>query len=141
MRLRTLAFKTVLVHVESTPESKARVGSAVELAGRWSAHLIGVGGCIPAYVQQPFVGAVDGDTFQIIDDMALDDRAEAEARFRRLAASLGSGGVWRSGEAYPDQVTKGFAAGRLGRRGVRRRAFRQHLGPERHDPSSAAGVR
>ena len=106
-----MAFKTLLVHVENRPEADARLGAAVELAGRWSARLIGVGGCIPAYEQQPFVADIDAESLEVLDDVERSDLAGAEAQFHRLAAPFAAAGVWRSGRAYPEQVAVGYAAG------------------------------
>ena len=106
-----MAFKTLLVHVEDTPEAEARLAAAAELAGRWSARLIGVGGCMPASVEQPFVASIDVESLLVLDDAERNDLASAEARFHRLTATLGEHASWRSGKAYPEQVALGSAAG------------------------------
>lgn len=111
-----MGFKTLLVHVEGTPDSDLRIRVAVDLAYDLSAKLIGVGGRTPIYLEAENLGGIypmypGGAATQAIIEQE-DTRLEvAEARFHRLAGALGAGAVWRCVKDEPDQVLEHYSAG------------------------------
>ena len=104
-----MSFKTILIHVESTPQSDARVQLATDLAYELSARLVGIGGCAPAYIDN--MSVIDGPTLQLIMDQERNDLAKAEAAFRRISSPLGDAVGWRSEQDYPNRVVEQAAAG------------------------------
>ncbi len=107
-----MSYKTLLVHVEPTPESDLRLRAAVALAGELGATLIGVGGCEAAYLDSAWIASdIDGMAVQALMDNDSAELKEAESRFHTLAAPLGSAALWRSDSDYPDRALQIFAAG------------------------------
>lgn len=95
-----MSFKEIVVYVDSMPESEVRVRSAVELAHRHGAHLVGV------YVTPAILGHTPADSWavgaglvEVIDRYkALESRRIAAARrlFTTEAAPLEPATEWRS---------------------------------------------
>ena len=110
-----MSYKTLVVHVENSPESDVRLRVAVDLAYDLSASLIGVGGRAPAYVADA-CGSAAYTMYAagaVVQEMAKQEAADlqrAKAIFQRIAGPLASS-VWRSGDDYPDQVLEGCMAG------------------------------
>jgi nucleotide-binding universal stress UspA family protein len=105
-----MSYKTLLVHVESSPESDVRLRAAVALAAQLNATLVGVGGGEPLYFDNPTIA--DGGA-KVIEDLDTLDRAElaaAEIRFRTAAGSLASAAIWLSSRDYPDHALQICAA-------------------------------
>jgi nucleotide-binding universal stress UspA family protein len=99
-----MSYKTLLVHVECSPESDVRLGAAVALAVQLEATLVGVGGGEPLYFDNPTIADGGG---MIIEDLDTRDRAElaeAETRFRTAARVLPSAAIWLSSRDYPDRA-------------------------------------
>lgn len=93
-----MSYKTILIHVEPSPASEARLQAAVGLAAKLQAELVGVGGREPLIAVEPlaadFGGAYGVEACAEADASLL---AEAEASFRKLAP----GAIWRSAARYP----------------------------------------
>ncbi|MFO1013065.1 MAG: universal stress protein [Caulobacteraceae bacterium] len=108
-----MPFKTLLVHVEATAESDLRLRTAVELASNWGAALLGVGGCKPAYLDNPMLlsGYDDGTLVQAIADMETEDLAKSAERFAAASAGLGDAAQFLSVRNYPDRVLAACSAG------------------------------
>jgi nucleotide-binding universal stress UspA family protein len=106
-----MSYHTLLVHVEPTPESDMRLRAAVRLASDFDATLIGVGGCKPAYIDNPWIAETAGETIQALVDAESADLKEAKTRFHDLAVALGPAALWCSDRDYPDRVLAQRAAG------------------------------
>jgi len=104
-RLAT-TFKSLLVHVEPTEASDDRLRFVVGLAAGLGAEVIGIGGCAPFIVDD--VVALD---LEMIREQESADLKDAEARFRRIASSLGDAADWRADAADPGEVMARSAAG------------------------------
>jgi nucleotide-binding universal stress UspA family protein len=108
-----MTFKTLLVHVEPTPESDLRLRTAVDLALNWGATLIGVGGCEPAFIDNPMMitGYDDGTLIQALTDIETKDLAVAKERFAVATRDLGKAAQWLAARDYPDHALAACAAG------------------------------
>jgi nucleotide-binding universal stress UspA family protein len=108
-----MSYKSLLIHVEPSPESNLRLRIAVDLAHGLGATLIGVGGNQPLYLDDSMLvtGYGDGMVVQTLFDMDAANLAEAEARFHAAAASLGAAAIWLSDSEYPDHALQICAAG------------------------------
>lgn len=106
-----MSYRTILLHVEPTEASDARLAAAVGLARQWSAALIGVGGCEPAFLDNPLISAF-GDGMAVDACMQVEARelAEAETRFQTAVQALGPAAAWRSDPRYPDLALQAAAA-------------------------------
>ncbi len=110
-----MSYKTLIVHVENSPESDLRLRVAVDLAYDLSASLIGVGGRAPPYVEDACGGGAysvyaAGALTEVVLAQESMDLQKARASFERIAGPLASA-VWRSGDDYPDRVMQGCMAG------------------------------
>ena len=108
-----MTYKTLLVHVEASPDSNLRLRAAVDLARDLAATLIGVGGSEPIYLDNPMMmdGCVDGTLLQSLTDFDVANLKDAEARFHAAVASLGGASIWLSARDYPDTALRVCAAG------------------------------
>jgi nucleotide-binding universal stress UspA family protein len=107
-----MSFKTILVHVEATPESDLRLGAAVRLANAWGASLMGLGGCEPAYLAMPWATAYsDGEILQEVMDEEGVELKDAAARFEIATESLRARALWTTFGEYPAQALDSCAAG------------------------------
>ena len=107
-----MSFKTLLVHVEATPESDLRLGAAVRLAKAWGASLMGLGGCEPVFLAMPWASAYsDGEILQEIMDEEGVELKDAAARFKIATESLGARALWTTFGEYPAQALDSCAAG------------------------------
>ncbi|MCI3130903.1 universal stress protein [Phenylobacterium aquaticum] len=103
-----MSYKTILVHLEPTPASEARLQAAVEFAGKLDAELIGLGGRASMIQAAPLAMAEGGS--YAVEAWAEDEArslAEVEATFRRL----GGGATWRAVPDYPTDAMCDNAAG------------------------------
>jgi nucleotide-binding universal stress UspA family protein len=98
-----MSYKTILVHCEASPKLAHRLGVAVDLAVRHSAHLVGV------HVQQPFdtPAFFDGtmptaDLFAAYEAASKADREFAEAGFAEAVKGTHVSMEWRVSEGYPE---------------------------------------
>lgn len=108
-----MSYRTLLTHVEPTPESNLRLRVAVDLARALDATLIGVGGSQPPYLDNPMLitGYGDGTLIQTLFDVDAANLIEAKDRFNVAAASLGGSAIWLSDSDYPDHALQICAAG------------------------------
>jgi nucleotide-binding universal stress UspA family protein len=107
-----MSYKSLLIHVEPTPESNLRLRVAVDLARGLGATLIGVGGNQPIYLDDSMLmtGYGDGAVIQTLVDMDTATLTEAEARFHAATGSLGAEAIWVSERDYPDHALQVCAA-------------------------------
>ena len=93
-----MTYKTLLVHVEASPDSNLRLRAAVDLAHDLRATLIGVGGGEPVYLDNPMMmdGEVDGALIQSLADFDVANLKDAEARFHAAVGPLGGAAIWLS---------------------------------------------
>jgi nucleotide-binding universal stress UspA family protein len=108
-----MTYKTLLIHVEPTPESNLRLRIAVDLARELGATLIGVGGSQPLYLDNSglMAGYGDGTVIQTLVDLDAASLTEAEARFHAATGSLARAAIWLSHTDYPDHALQVRAAG------------------------------
>jgi nucleotide-binding universal stress UspA family protein len=108
-----VSYKSLLIHVEPTPESNLRLRVAVDLARGLGATLIGVGGNQPIYLDNAMLmtGYGDGAVIQTLVDLDTATLTEAEARFHATTGSLGAEAIWLSERDYPDHALQVCAAG------------------------------
>jgi nucleotide-binding universal stress UspA family protein len=93
-----MSYKAVLVHVESTPASEARLQAAVAFARELGAVLIGLGGRASMIQTAPLAVAEGGG--YAVEAWAADEAsalAEVEATFRKAAPNA----IWRAAPDYP----------------------------------------
>jgi nucleotide-binding universal stress UspA family protein len=106
-----MSYKTLLVHVEPSPESNARLRAAVALGIQLDATLVGVGGSEPLYFDNPAIADGGGMIVEDIDTLDRAELAEAESLFRGATGSLPSAAVWLSSRDYPEHALQIYAAG------------------------------
>jgi nucleotide-binding universal stress UspA family protein len=91
-------YKTILVHVEPTQGSLARLQAVAAFAKEIGAEIIGLGGRRPLSEAEPLAAAFGGGlAVQASEAIEAAELAEAEAAFRRLAP----GGEWRRSAEAP----------------------------------------
>lgn len=98
-----MSYKTIVVHSNEGPGLAQRLGLAVDLAGRHSAHLVGV------HVQPPFEapGFSDGmmrmDTlYEAYESLAKAAHDAAEAAFTKAIKGTHLSIEWRRAEGHPE---------------------------------------
>jgi nucleotide-binding universal stress UspA family protein len=98
------AYKTLLVHHDSTPRAEARLRLAARIASSFEAHLQTTYTVISAMLMEPFV--VDGGAYVAQELIQFQDRRnrEARTRFETVAASLPVVPQWQTGEGDPVSV-------------------------------------
>lgn len=95
-------YATLLVHVESSPETSNRVIAAAALARDLGAHLIGLGAETFEAVPDPGGIYGSGEWMVLLQEQVNNDLQAAEVSFRRDAA--GADFEWRSAQDYPNQA-------------------------------------
>jgi len=95
-----MTYKTILVHVDAGKRCATRVGIAARLARQFDAHLVGLNAltryAIPAYAVAGTAGMIE----DLQQRAAAEQRAQAEAMFRRASATENLRGVeWRDSDA------------------------------------------
>jgi nucleotide-binding universal stress UspA family protein len=91
-------LKSILVHVEATPEASPRVHVAVDLARMFDATLLGVGVEMRQTYSDPY-GMLGGDWVVQLQSLVEDDLKRAEETFRAKTAGLKT--EWSSIETFP----------------------------------------
>ncbi len=99
-------YKTLLVHVEASLESDARLQVAVDFAYGLSAKVVGLGGSVPMQMN-----GIVGIDWQIVVDAQQADISAAKDHFQRIAGVLGEAAVWAEGLGSPDEMMADYAAG------------------------------
>jgi nucleotide-binding universal stress UspA family protein len=90
-----MSYRTILVHVDASPESDSRVAASVSLAERFGAHLIGLAAeMMQPPVVDPMSGIAMGDWSEIQMEQIRQDLKDAETRFRAMATGVKS--EWRA---------------------------------------------
>jgi len=104
------AIRAILVHVEPGDEAQPRLETAVHLARRFDATLIGVGAeMMQALGTGDPLGVLGADWVVELETLVQDNLKRAEARFRDKAACVKS--EWLALEAYPAGVVAQLARG------------------------------
>lgn len=104
-----MALKDILVHLDATEASQARLRLAADLARRHEAHLTGL---FVVDIMMPILSASDAASGAVLADLlermrndALAEAASAEATFREALRREGLAGEWRCVEgAAPELV-------------------------------------
>lgn len=91
-------FRSLLVHVEASPETTPRLHAAVDLARMFDATLIGVGVEMLQTFSDPY-GMMVGDWVVELQKIVAEDLKRAEETFRAKASGLKT--EWTSVETFP----------------------------------------
>ncbi|HEX2817487.1 MAG TPA: universal stress protein [Phenylobacterium sp.] len=92
------ALRSILVHVEGSPEAAGRLNVAADLARMFDAKLMGVGVEMIQTLSDPY-GMLGGEWVVQLQTMVEDDLKRAEAAFRAKTAGLKTD--WTSLETFP----------------------------------------
>ena len=91
-----MPYKTILVHVDNGKRWPARAEVAVELAGRFEAHLVGLHAVTPAYTRAYRTVEAGPLVIEGEKQLALEQAKRGETMFRHLVEKSGPGNVdWR----------------------------------------------
>ncbi|WP_374569806.1 universal stress protein [Phenylobacterium sp.] len=98
-----MTYKTILTHVQPDAEAVLRLQSAVDVAGDFGAHLIGLGAeaLPPLGFADPY-GFAQGDMIVAMRSAIEVNAAAAEAAFRAKAGRLSN--EWRISQDIPTQA-------------------------------------
>lgn len=99
-----MALKDLLVHVDHTRASPARVDAAIALAAKHEAHLIGLHVITQPYMQGFVRQQLGDDLLRRQAELVLEAGAAAEADFRERAERAGIAHEWRQVEGTPEPV-------------------------------------
>jgi len=100
------SVKSILVHVEATPEASARLHVAVDLARMLDATLLGVGVEMLQTYADPY-GMLGGEWVVQLQGLVEDDLKRSEATFRAKTAGLKA--EWTAVETFPAQALCRYA--------------------------------
>jgi nucleotide-binding universal stress UspA family protein len=100
-----MRFRTLIVHVDTTDEGRARLHAAIDLARKLNAKLVGLGAFGFAPEPDP-----TGMSHKILRDWIADSLRQAEACFRRATADLGEAS-WLTDRRSPAQALAAHACG------------------------------
>lgn len=104
-----MAYKSVLVHVDSSPGRFGRVRCAAELAERWGAALIGLGAeTIPPPAAPDAYGVGSMSWVALLAEQVETELKEAQAQFETLTQPAER--IWRVGRGFPSLMTAACAA-------------------------------
>ncbi|HXH02718.1 MAG TPA: universal stress protein [Candidatus Competibacteraceae bacterium] len=96
-----MGLKDILVHVDGGQANASRVRLALELAGRFQAHLSGLY-VIPRWTIPPYVGlTIDPSIIQAQEEAARTQAKQTEEQFRAAADQVGIAAEWRALEGEP----------------------------------------
>ncbi|MFT4069386.1 universal stress protein [Paraburkholderia sp.] len=87
-------YRTLLVHLDDSRRCETRVELALDLAGRWDAHLIGLY-VVSEDFAQPLFG-VDEDLIARLAAQAAGRRQQAQETFLAMAGRAGRAVEWRA---------------------------------------------
>ena len=96
-----MALKDILVHIDSTGPSPARLEAAIALAVAHEAHLIGVYVLTPPRIPGYVRAQISEDILRQQAEAALATAAAAEAAFNDAVSRAGVNGEWRLVEGDP----------------------------------------
>ena len=102
-----MTFKTLLVAVDDSVDSDARVSLACDLATGMNAHLIGVCGvaldALP--IHDPYTGGpLLGEAFTVLRDLAQNELRASQKRFKERVEARRDRTDWRGRLDYPASV-------------------------------------
>lgn len=100
------ALKSILVHVEGTPEASPRLHAAVDIARMFDATLLGVGVEMLQTYADPY-GMLGGEWVVQLQNLVTEDLKRAEATFRAKTAGLKT--EWTSIETFPAAALARYA--------------------------------
>jgi nucleotide-binding universal stress UspA family protein len=95
-----MSFRTVLVHVDASPQSELRVRAAAEFVKRQGVHLIGAAAeMLEPPVVDPMGGIVLNEWTEIQLDLIRENLGQAEKRFLKIADGISH--EWRAAIDVP----------------------------------------
>ena len=104
-----MAYKSVLVHVDSSPTRFGRVQLAAALAERWGAALIGLGAeTMPPPAAPDAYGVGSMSWVALLAEQVETELKAAQALFESLSQPAER--IWRVGRGYPSLMTSACAA-------------------------------
>ena len=104
-----MAYKSILVHVDSSPARFGRVRTAAVLAERWGAALIGLGAeTIPPPAAPDAYGVGSMSWVALLAEQVETELKEAQALFESLTQPPVR--IWRVGRGFPSLMTAACAA-------------------------------
>jgi nucleotide-binding universal stress UspA family protein len=105
-----MGFKTILVHCDSGAGTPVRLQLALDLAGRFDGHVVGL------FVRQPFqapaftdAGPAMDSLYKSYETVVKADEAMAAGAFRDIVASKGARGEWRPADGFIEEVAGAHA--------------------------------
>ncbi|UEP37888.1 universal stress protein [Burkholderia ambifaria] len=90
-----MSYKTLLVHLDDSDRCKARVNLALELAGRWNAHLIGLY-AVCQDLFEPLRRPDEPLKLAVYERLCEQRRKDAEERFLMAAERAGRSVEWQA---------------------------------------------
>ncbi|MGC2945087.1 universal stress protein [Burkholderia ambifaria] len=90
-----MSYKTLLVHLDDSDRCKARVNLALELAGRWNAHLIGLY-AVCQDLLEPLRRPDEPLKLAVYERLCEQRRKDAEERFLMAAERAGRSVEWQA---------------------------------------------
>ncbi|ABI89368.1 universal stress family protein [Burkholderia ambifaria AMMD] len=90
-----MSYKTLLVHLDDSDRCKARVNLALELAGRWNAHLIGLY-AVCQDLFEPLRRPDEPLKLAVYERLCEQRRKDAEERFLMVAERAGRSVEWQA---------------------------------------------
>ncbi|MGY6240332.1 universal stress protein [Burkholderia ambifaria] len=90
-----MSYKTLLVHLDDSDRCKARVNLALELAGRWNAHLIGLY-AVCEDLFEPLRRPDEPLKLAVYERLCEQRRKDAEERFLMAAERAGRSVEWQA---------------------------------------------
>jgi nucleotide-binding universal stress UspA family protein len=97
-----MAYKTILVHCDSSAALPHRLNTALDLSRRYGAHLVGVHVSMP--FQSPAMDAtfVPTDLYEMYEARTAEDMGGARAAFDKAVAASGLPAEWRASTGFAD---------------------------------------
>lgn len=92
-----MSYKDLLVHVDGSKHSEARVRFAVSLAERFSAHLSGLYAALPTGMSPLIADQFSPDVVEDMEARAAQQREGAEALFEKYTAKIKAKTMWFEG--------------------------------------------
>ncbi|WP_347469547.1 universal stress protein [Burkholderia stagnalis] len=90
-----MSYKTLLVHLDDSERCKTRLALALDLAGRWDAHLIGLY-VVCQDLFEPLMRPDEPLKLAVYERLCEERRKQAEIRFLEAAERAGRSVEWRA---------------------------------------------
>jgi nucleotide-binding universal stress UspA family protein len=104
------ALRSILLHLDASPDQRHRLAVAAQLAASHSARLSVLYAVMPVLMQYPFAMSGDGAAVAQLAQWEADARSTAQAAFARDAAVLGLADVaWQVSEDEPVRALRSSA--------------------------------